>query len=85
MLTVLVDRFSGWQKANYFNDRRTADEIAEVRNGDPELCGRLGRKISSFDPVTWYKIRSDIMESGAFAKFWVPHASTIKGRTSLRS
>jgi predicted NAD-dependent protein-ADP-ribosyltransferase YbiA (DUF1768 family) len=64
VLILPLNRFFQWQKANYFHDHQTADKIAAVENGDPELCRELGRGVVGFDRETWRKMQSNIMESG---------------------
>ncbi len=48
-----------WEKANYFNDSKTANEILNEPN--PSLNKKLGRKVKGFDTDKWSKISYNFM------------------------
>ena len=56
-----------WEKAVYFGDMETAQNI--VKNPDPARCKRLGRLVKDFDVEKWSKVNFQIMVDVNYAKY----------------
>jgi len=56
-----------WEKALYFHDMVSAENI--VKEPDPAICKRIGRKIKNFEAVSWMKKSPEIMTEVNYAKY----------------
>lgn len=56
-----------WQKALYFNDNETAEEILKAKG--PKEAKKLGKKVKGFNDVEWRKGREYAMRVAVYEKF----------------
>ena len=56
-----------WQKALYFNDNETAEEILKAKG--PKEAKKLGRQVKGFNDVEWRKGREYAMRVDVYEKF----------------
>jgi len=62
-----VEQFMMAEKARLFQDTATLDKI--MKEEDPKIQKKLGRKVSNFDSDTWDSHREGIVFRGCLAKF----------------
>lgn len=61
------EQYFMWQKAIFFKDYDTADEILKAET--PKEAKALGRKVRNYDDGEWDKVRKDAMFKAVMAKF----------------
>ncbi|PAV83622.1 hypothetical protein WR25_21892 [Diploscapter pachys] len=62
-----VEQYFKYNKALYFNDQKTAEEILAEEN--PMKMRAVGRTVKGFDEKKWDEIKEDVMKRGLLAKF----------------
>lgn len=56
-----------WEKAMFFNDIKSAEEI--LRNPNPKINKALGRQVKNFDTNKWSSVSYQIMIDVNYAKY----------------
>lgn len=62
-----VEQYFMYQKALYFNDISSSNEILSAKM--PALQKKIGRKVKNFDEEQWNKVSMKIMMDGLVLKF----------------